>query len=61
MKYEAGVLIKLLLQKKSVNFNKDVSSCAMVHLVHLDDETLSKERNKFYYVSITNDYVTDFT
>ena len=33
----------------------------MVHSVHLDDETLSEKRNKFYYVNITYDYVTDFT
>ena len=32
----------------------------MVDLVHLDDETLS-EKGMFYYVSITYDYVTDFT
>ena len=41
-------------------FNNDVFSCAMVQLVHLDDETLSK-KGMFYYVSITYDYVTDFT
>ena len=58
MKYEAGVLIKLLLQKKSVNFNKDVSSCAMVHLVHLDDETLSKIGISFITLILR---VTDFT
>ena len=32
----------------------------MVHLLHLDDETIEK-RSKFYYVNITYDYVTDFT
>ena len=31
----------------------------MVHLVHLDDEFYTI--NKFYYVSITYDYLTDFT
>ena len=28
-------------------FNNDVFSCAMVHLVHLDDETLSKKGISF--------------
>ena len=42
-------------------FNNDVFSCAMVYLVHLDYETLSKKRNKFYYVGITYDYITGFT
>ena len=30
------------LQANRLYFNNDVSSCAMVHLVHLDDEILSK-------------------
>ena len=34
---------------------------AMVHLVHLDDETLSKKRINSIYVSITYVYVTEFT
>ena len=49
-----------LLPAERLYFDNDVFSCAMVHLVHLDDETLSK-KGMFYYVSITYDYVTDFT
>ena len=33
----------------------------MVHLVHLEWWNFIEKRNKFYYVNITYDYVTDFT
>ena len=33
----------------------------MVHLVHLDGNTLSKKRINFIYVNITYVYVTEFT
>ena len=48
------------LRADRLYFNNDVFSCAMVHSVHLDDETLSK-KGMFYYFSITYDYVKGFT
>ena len=35
------------LREDQLYFNNDVFSCAMVHLVHLDDETLSKKGISF--------------
>ena len=35
------------LRADRLYFNNDVFSCAMVHLVHLDDETLSKKGINF--------------
>ena len=35
------------LRADRLYFNNDVFSCAMVHLVHLDDETLSKKGISF--------------
>ena len=35
------------LRADRLYFNNDVFSCAMVHLVHLDDETLSKKGVRF--------------
>ena len=36
-----------LLRAERLYFNNDVFSCAIVHLVHLDDETLSKKGTSF--------------
>ena len=33
----------------------------MAHLVHIDDETLSKKITNFIYVNVTYVYVTEFT
>ena len=50
------------LRADRLYFNNDVLSCAMVHLVHLDDETLSKKRISFITLILRMiDYVTDFT
>ena len=35
------------LRAERLYFNNDVFSCAIVHLVHLDDETLSKKGISF--------------
>ena len=35
------------LRADRLYFNNDVFSCAIVHLVHLDDETLSKKGISF--------------
>ena len=35
------------LRADRLYFNDDVFSCVMVHLVHLEDETLSKKRISF--------------
>ena len=35
------------LRADQLYFNNDVFSCAIVHLVHLEDETLSKKRIRF--------------
>ena len=35
------------LRADQLFFNNDFFSCAMVHLVHLDDETLSKKGMSF--------------
>ena len=44
---ERNCIRNYILRADRLYFNNDVFSCAMMHLLHLDDETLSEKRISF--------------